>query len=228
MVLMYRSPVPLDASHQNLLPAFTGLFALPGLLQVIWLGARPPRQRQCTIDLPIERWLRGTVIGLAGGLFAGFLPVISGGGWGQRGTMGAIQPPSAVGLHIGPDLQIRRPSEHAEGWGGRCRGDRATGRANCCMHASAPCTATYSWRPACLLLQAAHYSASADKQAGLLIHPFQIVHPTRCCDGCSGYASQLLLKRGTACPAAACECASRSAPVACATNRTQWRQWQQR
>ncbi len=156
------------------------------------------------------------------------VPVISGGGWGQRGTMGAIQPPSAVGLHIGPDLQIRRPSEHAEGWGGRCRGDRATGRANCCMHASAPCTATYSWRPACLLLQAAHYSASADKQAGLLIHPFQIVHPTRCCDGCSGCASQLLLKRGTACPAAACECASRSAPVACATNRTQWRQWQQR
>jgi putative membrane protein len=79
MVLMYRSPVPLEASHQNLLPAFTGLFALPGLLQVILLGARPPRQPPRAIDLPIDRWLRGTIIGLAGGLFAGFLPVISGG-----------------------------------------------------------------------------------------------------------------------------------------------------
>lgn len=80
MVLMYRSPVPLDASHQNLLPAFTGLFALPGLLQVILFGARPPRQQlESHVDLPAACWLRGTVIGLAGGLFAGFLPVISGG-----------------------------------------------------------------------------------------------------------------------------------------------------
>ncbi|HEY3341977.1 MAG TPA: tripartite tricarboxylate transporter permease [Anaerolineae bacterium] len=79
LVLVYRSPIPVDAAFQNLLPAFVGLFAVPGLLQTLLLGTAPPRQQCASFDLPARLALRGTLSGVAGGLFAGFLPVISGG-----------------------------------------------------------------------------------------------------------------------------------------------------
>jgi putative membrane protein len=78
-VLFYRSPLPLDVAFVNLLPAFVGLFAVPGLLQSLLLGTAPPRQQRAPFDLPARLVLRGTLSGVAGGLFAGFLPVISGG-----------------------------------------------------------------------------------------------------------------------------------------------------
>jgi putative membrane protein len=78
-VLMYRSPVPLEASFQNLLPAFVGLFAVPGLLQMLLFGVKPPRQQSGPIEIAAYPLLRGTLTGVAGGLFAGVLPVISGG-----------------------------------------------------------------------------------------------------------------------------------------------------
>lgn len=79
-VLLYRSPVPVEASFQNLLPAFVGLFAAPGLLQMLAFGVRPPQQNS-DLRLPATPWqlARGTLTGVAGGLFAGVLPVISGG-----------------------------------------------------------------------------------------------------------------------------------------------------
>ena len=79
MVLMYRSPLPIDAAQQNLLPAFTGLFTLPGLLQIMLFGAQPPPQNRVAADPPLNSWLRGVLIGLGGGLFAAVLPVVSGG-----------------------------------------------------------------------------------------------------------------------------------------------------
>ncbi|MCS7061597.1 MAG: tripartite tricarboxylate transporter permease [Anaerolineae bacterium] len=79
-VLLYRSPVPIDASFQNLLPAFVGLFAVPGLLQILFFGVRPPRQETALrLDVTPYQLARGTLTGVAGGLFAGVLPVISGG-----------------------------------------------------------------------------------------------------------------------------------------------------
>lgn len=79
MVLMYRSPLPLDAAQQNLLPAFTGLFTLPGLLQVMLFGRQPPRQALQNAAHGIASILRGVLIGIGGGLFAAVLPVVSGG-----------------------------------------------------------------------------------------------------------------------------------------------------
>lgn len=80
LVLMTRSPIPAEMAFQNLLPAFVGLFALPGLVQVGLFGGALPAQRWPErLDLPPALWARGALTGLAGGLFAGFLPVISGG-----------------------------------------------------------------------------------------------------------------------------------------------------
>ncbi len=78
-VLMYRSPVPQDAAYASLLPAFVGLFGVPGLLQVLLFGTRPPQQQRTPLEIAPFALLRGTLTGVAGGLFAGFLPAISGG-----------------------------------------------------------------------------------------------------------------------------------------------------
>ena len=79
-VLMYRSPVPIEASFQNLLPAFVGLFTVPGLLQMLAFGVRPPQQdRALRLEITPYQLARGALTGVAGGLFAGVLPVISGG-----------------------------------------------------------------------------------------------------------------------------------------------------
>ena len=80
LVLMYRSPIELRFSFQNLLPAFVGLFAIPGLIQVIIFGTRLPPQQPATLtDFTPTEWMRGTLTGMAGGLFASILPVVSGG-----------------------------------------------------------------------------------------------------------------------------------------------------
>lgn len=79
-VLLYRSPVPLESAFQNLMPAFVGLFAVPGLLQLLLFSVKlPPQTQTLSFDLPPRVWLRGTLTGLSGGLFSSVLPVISGG-----------------------------------------------------------------------------------------------------------------------------------------------------
>ena len=44
LVLMTRSPLAIENAFQNLLPAFVGLFTLPGLLQIGLMGYPPPPQ----------------------------------------------------------------------------------------------------------------------------------------------------------------------------------------
>ncbi len=80
MVLFYRSPIAVESSFVNLMPAFVGLFAVPGLLQVLVFGARPPRQQASPWrEVEPRLLLRGSLTGLSGGLFASILPVVSGG-----------------------------------------------------------------------------------------------------------------------------------------------------
>jgi putative membrane protein len=81
LVLARSSLLPAERAYQSLLPAFSGLFALPGLLQLVLHGRRAPAQQAhdaaaCSNVLIV---LRGCASGVAGGFFAGFLPVISGG-----------------------------------------------------------------------------------------------------------------------------------------------------
>ena len=79
-VLMYRSPIPATAAYVNLMPAFMGLFAVPGLLQMLLFGVQPPRQQRAPqFGATPYLLLRGTLTGVAGGLFAGVLPIVTGG-----------------------------------------------------------------------------------------------------------------------------------------------------
>jgi putative membrane protein len=79
LILAQRAILAPEAAHQSLLPAFTGLFTIPGMLQTLLLGRTLPPQRTPEETPTAAALLRGSLIGLAGGLFAGFLPVISGG-----------------------------------------------------------------------------------------------------------------------------------------------------
>ena len=83
-VLLYRSPVAVDAAFQNLMPAFVGLFTIPWLLLNLVSGVAIPTQSLGCENAP-NRWLvlQGAFAGGLGGGVAAFLPVITGGvgGW---------------------------------------------------------------------------------------------------------------------------------------------------
>ncbi len=79
-VLLYRSPLPVQSSFQNLTPAFTGLFALPWLiLNLVSRLTLPPQQMVTSVRVDARELLRGVAGGTLGGAFAAFIPVVSGG-----------------------------------------------------------------------------------------------------------------------------------------------------
>jgi putative membrane protein len=79
-VLMYRCLVPAQRAYQSLLPAFVGLFAVPWLLLNMVSRVRIPRQFIATsVGAGWPTLLRGVLAGTAGGLFAAFFPVVTGG-----------------------------------------------------------------------------------------------------------------------------------------------------
>ncbi len=79
-ILARHSPLPADVHFQSMLPAFSGLFALPGIAQIWLFGRAVPQQSAHLSEPPSLIWVvRGVLTGMAGGFFAGFLPVISGG-----------------------------------------------------------------------------------------------------------------------------------------------------
>jgi putative membrane protein len=80
LVLMYRSPVPVTRAYQNLLPAFVGLFAVPGVVTNLLARVELPRQRASrSVDVSWLNVVQGTLAGAIGGLFAAFLPVVTAG-----------------------------------------------------------------------------------------------------------------------------------------------------
>lgn len=80
LVLFYKTPVPLENSFENLLPAFAGLFAVPWILENILSGTKiPPQHITTTFDAPPGMIARGIFSGALGGLFAAFFPVVTGG-----------------------------------------------------------------------------------------------------------------------------------------------------
>jgi putative membrane protein len=79
-VLLYRSPIPVGVAYQNLMPAFVGLFAVPWLLQNIVSRVQIPIQHLAgSLDADGKTLLQGVLAGTAGGLFAAFFPVVTGG-----------------------------------------------------------------------------------------------------------------------------------------------------
>lgn len=80
IALFYRNPMPLESAFQGMMPAFTGLFATPALLQLLFSKGRAPAQSSFMLDaLPPRLLLRGALTGVAGGLFSTLLPVVTGG-----------------------------------------------------------------------------------------------------------------------------------------------------
>jgi putative membrane protein len=80
LILFYGSVVPPEAAFQSLMPAFTGLFALPCVLGGILWRTVVPRQRSPTaIAVSAGTVVRGVGAGALGGLFAAFFPAITGG-----------------------------------------------------------------------------------------------------------------------------------------------------
>jgi putative membrane protein len=79
-ILMYRSILPLNSAYQNLLPAFAGLFAVPWVIQNLMARTDlPPQFTASSVDIRPGQILLGTFTGTLGGLFAAFLPVVTGG-----------------------------------------------------------------------------------------------------------------------------------------------------
>lgn len=80
LILLTRSPLPPGVSVQNLMPAFAGLFAVPWLILNCVSRARlPPQSRADRALPPPGMLLHGCTAGIAGGSFAAFIPVVSGG-----------------------------------------------------------------------------------------------------------------------------------------------------
>ncbi len=79
IVLTVRSPIPPEQAYQNLMPAFIGLFTVPGLLQVLGVRGRLPAQVLGVEPLPAQTLLRAGLTGMLGGAFAAVMPIVSAG-----------------------------------------------------------------------------------------------------------------------------------------------------
>jgi putative membrane protein len=122
-VLMYRSPVPVGAAFQNLLPAFVGLFAIPALIvNLLSPGRLPPQHIGESVDATPGLVARGVAAGSLGGMFAAFFPVVTGGVGGflaghataQRDTRVFIisQGANKVVYYVGAYLLFFMPNLH--------------------------------------------------------------------------------------------------------------------
>lgn len=79
-LLLYRSPVSVEAAFQNIMPAFVGLFAVPWcLLNAISGTEIPPQRITDRLDIDGDVILRSVGAGGLGGGFAAFFPVVTGG-----------------------------------------------------------------------------------------------------------------------------------------------------
>ena len=79
-ILLYRSPLPVDMAYQHLLPAFVGLFAVPWvILNLLARTTLPPQHIGSSVEVSWFHVVQGIASGAAGGLFAAFFPVVTGG-----------------------------------------------------------------------------------------------------------------------------------------------------
>lgn len=79
-LLLYRTPIAIEDSFQNIMPAFVGLFAVPWCLLNALSSAKVPKQYvRDTLNINGDLLLRSGVAGGIGGGFAAFFPVVTGG-----------------------------------------------------------------------------------------------------------------------------------------------------
>jgi len=79
-LLLYRSPLAVAVSFQNIMPAFVGLFAVPGcLVQALSRTVIPPQRTGPVPWIDGPCLLRGAGAGMLGGAFSAFMPIVTGG-----------------------------------------------------------------------------------------------------------------------------------------------------
>ncbi|GBD08011.1 hypothetical protein HRbin22_00238 [Candidatus Thermoflexus japonica] len=78
VLLLSRNPLAGPLAHQPLVPAFLGLFAIPGLIQGL-TGSRPPPPAASGRSLSLGAWMRGLGAGVLGGAFAVLFPGVTAG-----------------------------------------------------------------------------------------------------------------------------------------------------
>lgn len=80
LILFRQSPLSVDVAFQNLMPAFVGLFSVPGLLMTVLSRVTIPPQ-QCDESLAVgwDQVAAGVASGCAGGAVAAYIPAITGG-----------------------------------------------------------------------------------------------------------------------------------------------------
>jgi putative membrane protein len=79
LLLLYGSPIRVESAFQGLMPAFVGLFAVPWLAMNLVTRVRIPPQNTRFAELGGRELARGAIAGVAGGAFAAFFPVVTGG-----------------------------------------------------------------------------------------------------------------------------------------------------
>ena len=125
-IIFFGAPVRPERSFLNLMPAFVGLFTIPWLLLNIIAGSTPPTQKtDSSICISKSSLLHGGLAGLAGGGFAAFFPVVTGGVGGflaghaltirndkvfliSQGTAKVIYYTGGLLLFFAPRLNMRR------------------------------------------------------------------------------------------------------------------------
>lgn len=125
-ILLYRPNLVHAPPGQTLMPAFAGLFALPGLLMTLVSRVRPPPQKaEARHEASPRDLLHGIVSGTFGGMFAALIPVVSGGVGGllaghaatlrgdraflvSQGASKTVYYAGALLLWFSPDLNVAR------------------------------------------------------------------------------------------------------------------------
>ena len=128
LALSRNSPVSVEMTCSNLIPALAGLFAAPWLLINIIQHAQVPDQNPAARSrLSVREFARGVTVGGLGGGVAAFLPGFSGGvggllagGASEMGTPRVAlicQGASKSIYYAGALLLVFVPGLHAPGWG---------------------------------------------------------------------------------------------------------------
>mgnify|MGYP000026366967 CR=1 FL=1 len=80
IIILNKTLIKLESAFQGVMPVFVGLFAIPWLITNILSKTRvPPQHISGSVDLDGLLFVRGSIAGFLGGLFAAFFPVVTGG-----------------------------------------------------------------------------------------------------------------------------------------------------
>jgi putative membrane protein len=79
-IILNKPLMPVKYAFQNIMPVFVGLYAIPWVIGNIFSKTEiPPQFVPKTVDFDHRFWARGGLSGFIGGMFAAFMPLVTGG-----------------------------------------------------------------------------------------------------------------------------------------------------